>query len=113
MDWITATGGSWYVNWSEEGFVGLLPAGLLTTMSTVEPLVGVPDGGETAVIELSLFTVKLVAALPPKWTEVTPVKPFPLMETVVPPSVSPMLGLTAPMVGETRPYPPTEIDCVA
>jgi len=46
-----------------------------------------------AVIEVGLFTVKLVAALAPTITAVAPVKLVPVMTTVVPPPVDPEVGL--------------------
>ena len=48
--------------------------------------------GETAVIWVSETTVKLVAATAPKSTLVAPVKPVPVMVTVVPPAVGPEVG---------------------
>ena len=48
--------------------------------------------GETAVIWVSETTVKLVAATVPKSTLVAPVKPVPVMVTVVPPVVGPEVG---------------------
>jgi hypothetical protein len=48
--------------------------------------VGGHAGGETAVICVSLSTVKEVAALAPNLTAVAPVKFLPVMTTVVPPS---------------------------
>jgi hypothetical protein len=49
--------------------------------------------GETAVIEVSEFTVKLVADNGPKRTLVAPVNPEPVMVTLVPPAVGPEVGL--------------------
>ncbi len=48
--------------------------------------------GEVAVIWVSETTVKLVAAVAPKATAVAPVKPVPVMVTVVPPAVGPEVG---------------------
>ena len=45
-------------------------------------------------IELSLFTVKVVAAVEPNMTAVAPVNPLPVIDTDVPPSVDPEVGLT-------------------
>jgi hypothetical protein len=46
-----------------------------------------------------LLTVKLVAAVLPKWTLVAFVKPVPVIVTLVPPAVGPVLGLTPVTVG--------------
>ena len=50
-------------------------------------------GGRRHGIWLELFTEN-VAAVPPKLTPVAPVKPVPLIVTVVPPVVGPDVGLT-------------------
>ena len=55
--------------------------------------------GVTAVIDVALFTVKLVALVLPKRTAVAPVKSVPVMVTVVPPAVGPLFGLTPEIVG--------------
>ena len=55
--------------------------------------------GVVAVIEVALFTVKLVAAVPPKVTAVAPVKFVPVMVTLVPPAVGPVFGDTVVTVG--------------
>ena len=56
--------------------------------------------GETAVILVEDTTVKLVAfPAPPKLTFVAPVKPVPLMVTVVPPAVVPEVGEMEVIVG--------------
>ena len=47
--------------------------------------------GEVAVIEVAELTVKLLAATPPKDTPVAPVKLVPVMLTLVPPAVVPLL----------------------
>lgn len=77
-----------------EGCRKLCPAGVVTVMSTGEP-VTVPEGigGDVAVMVVSELTVK-VAELPPKDTSVAPVNPEPVMVTVVPPAAGPELGLT-------------------
>jgi hypothetical protein len=74
------------VNWSE-ALVALVPAELVTFTSTV-PL----PAGEVAVIWLALTTTTLVAATPPKVTEVAPVKFEPFTVTDVPPAVGPLVG---------------------
>ena len=55
-------------------------------MSTIP----VPDG-DVAVICVPVF-VKMVAVEAPKFTAVAPVKPVPLIVTVVPPAVEPDVG---------------------
>src|SRR5262249_3137507 len=83
------------VNWSAELF-GLLPLIVSTVISTVPPVFTL---GETAVIEVAEFTVKLLALVKPKRTDVAPVKPVPVMVTVVPPLGGPWLGSTFVTVG--------------
>ena len=39
------------------------------------------------------------ALVPPKWTDVAPVKSVPVMVTLVPPAVAPMFGETPVIVG--------------
>ena len=57
-------------------------------------------GGEIAVIEVALFTVNEVAAVPPKDTEVAPLtKPVPVIVTVVPPALGPDDGEETVRVG--------------
>jgi hypothetical protein len=59
--------------------VVLVPAGVVTVRSTVPfPF------GETAVIDVAEFTVKLLALIAPKLTAVAPVRPVPVIVTVVP-----------------------------
>ena len=55
--------------------------------------------GETAVMSVEETTLKLVAATAPKSTEVAPVKPVPVMVTVVPPAGGPEVGEMAVMAG--------------
>ena len=55
--------------------------------------------GETPVILVDETTVKLVAATAPKRTWVAPVKPVPVMVTVVPPAGGPEVGEMAVMAG--------------
>ena len=67
-----------------------MPAPVVTATSTVPAACA----GVVAVICVTLFTVKL-AAVPPNVTPVvTPVKPVPVMVTLVPPLVGPVFGLT-------------------
>ena len=55
--------------------------------------------GDTAVMEVELFTVTLVAGIPPKVTVDVAVKPEPVIVTVVPPAVPPLLGVSELTVG--------------
>ena len=48
--------------------------------------------GTTATIVLASTTVKLVAGTPPNVTAVAPVRLVPVMVTVVPPRVVPLVG---------------------
>ena len=50
-------------------------------------------------IEVSEFTVKLVALTEPKLTPVAPVKPVPVRVTELPPTVEPKSELTPVTVG--------------
>ena len=71
-----------------------VPPGVVTVTSTVP----VP-AGLSAVITVSLTTVKFVAGFVPKSTAVAPVKPVPVIVTMVPPAAGPSFGLTAETVG--------------
>src|SRR5450432_3464163 len=53
----------------------------------------------TAVICVSEFTTKLAAAVPPNFTAVAPVKPVPVMTTLVPPLAGPEVGANPVTVG--------------
>ena len=64
--------------------VGDVPPGLVTVTSTMP----VP-AGLMAVIEVLLTTKKVVAGLVPKSTAVAPVKPVPVIVTIVPPVFGP------------------------
>lgn len=55
--------------------------------------------GETAVISVAETTLKLMAVMVPNVTLVAPVKPVPVMVTVVPPAVVPEVGATAVTAG--------------
>jgi hypothetical protein len=86
------------VNWSAE-LVVLVPPGVVTVTSTVPAAV---EAGLTAVIEVSgldVLGVRLVAAVLPKSTAVAPVKPVPVIVTLVPPDVEPVSGLMPVTVG--------------
>ena len=67
--------------------VALVPPAFVRVTSTVPP----GTAGETAVIEVLLVTVKLVAAAVPKCTDVAPVNPVPVIVTEVPPDAGPVL----------------------
>ncbi len=82
------------VNWSD-GEVALVPPAVVTVTSTV----AAPSAGEVAVMEVALFTVKLVAAVAPNFTAVAAVKPVPVMATLVPPAVGPLVGAMLVTVG--------------
>ena len=79
------------------GLVAEVPPGVVTITSTVPLLAGL-----IAVIWVSLSTVKLVAAVEPNETLVAPVKPLPVMVTLVPPFVDPLVGLTPVTVGRGK-----------
>src|SRR5487761_2529426 len=85
------------VKWSLAA-AALVPPGVTTRTSTVPAT----WAGLMAVMWLSLITVGVVP-MPPKLTEVAPVKPLPNIVTSVPPEVGPVAGLTAVTVGP-EPY---------
>ena len=72
-----------------------VPPGVVTVRLTTpaEPL------GLVAVIEVALFTVKLVAAVAPNFTELAELKLVPVTVTEVPPPVGPAIGEIAVTVG--------------
>src|SRR5690242_17850397 len=70
------------------GLVALVPPGDVTVTSTVATLAN----GATAEIDVSPFTVKLAAYVPPKRTAVAAVNPVPVIDSVVPPDAGPMVG---------------------
>jgi hypothetical protein len=78
--------------------VALVPVGAVTATSTV------PDAcaGDTAVIDVPLFTVNDAAAVEPKLTADAPVNPVPVIVTDVPPAVGPAFGETLVTVGPER-----------
>ncbi len=83
---IVGVGATEYVNWSAL-LVALVPAWVTTVTFTVP----VP-AGETAVMLVAEFTVIPVAGTVPKFTEVAPAKPVPMIVTEVPPVVGPLAG---------------------
>jgi len=74
--------------------VALLPADV-TTVTCTEPV----PAGETAVKLVAEFTVTLVAAVVPKFTEAALVKLVPMTVTEVPPAVEPLAGPMPDTVG--------------
>ncbi len=83
------------VNWSEGGSGLEVPDPVVTLMSTVPR----GSGGEVAVMEVALFTVRAEAATVPNLTWVAAVKLVPVIVTGVPSAADPVLGLTAVTVG--------------
>jgi hypothetical protein len=67
-------------------------------MTSTVPVV---PAGEVAVIDVAELTMTPVAAVAPNLTAVTPLKPVPVMLTLVPPAADPDPGLTAVTVGAT------------
>ena len=55
--------------------------------------------GAVTVIEVGLFTTRLVAAVPPMVTPVAPVKLVPVMVMLVPPAIGPLVGEILVTVG--------------
>ena len=84
------------MKWSAED-VAEVPL-VLVTVTSLAPAV---PAGAVAVIEVADLTVKLEAAVAPKSTAVTAVKPVPVMVTAVPPASGPAAGLTLVTVGVT------------
>jgi hypothetical protein len=85
------------VNWSA-GDVPDVPLAVFTVTSTTPTA----WAGAVTVIEVSEFTVKLVAAAVPKWMALAPVKPLPLIVTTVPPPLGPVAGVTPVTTGPLR-----------
>ena len=75
--------------------VAEVPLGVVTVTSTwpADP------ADETAVTEVAEFTTTPVAAFAPKCTAVAPVRLVPVMVTLVPPAVGPLVGATEVTVG--------------
>ena len=67
-------------------------------VTTTLAVPAVPDG-VVAVTDVSLTKTILVAAAPPIVTPVTPVKPVPVIVTLVPPKVGPVAGEIVVTVG--------------
>ena len=81
------------MNWSSVE-VGEVPPGVVTVISTVP----VP-AASTAVICVDELTVKLAAAVLPKFTVDAPVNPLPVMITLVPPVAGPVTGFKPVVAG--------------
>jgi hypothetical protein len=84
------------VNWSADD-VADVPPGVVTVISTVP----VP-AGLVAVIEVALFTVYEAAAVLPNFTPLAPVKPVPMIATLVPPVTGPTAGEMLVTAGITK-----------
>src|SRR5579863_756567 len=82
------------VNWSPDE-VAEVPPAVVTVTSTVPA----DSAGDVAVICVPELTVKVVAAVPPKFTALAPDRLVPVMMTVVPPAVGPLVGLSEDTVG--------------
>ncbi len=67
-------------------------------VTTVTSTVPVP-AGDVAVISVALTIVTPVAFVVPNLNAVAPVKPVPVIVTVVPPVAGPVAGLSAEIVG--------------
>jgi hypothetical protein len=89
----TAGAGS-YVNWSALE-VALVPPGVVTVTWTVPAM----PAGETAEIDVELFTTTPVAALAPKLTVAPETKPVPVIVTDWVPANGPSAGVTPVTVG--------------
>ena len=79
--------------------VAFVPAGVVTMTSTWESEMSSKLAGTMTVTEVGEPTVKLVACWPPKLTALAPVKPVPVMVTVVPPVSGPTAGLSSVTLG--------------
>ncbi len=89
------------MNWSAADVL-LVPPKVVTVTSTGVPgeqLEPEAHGGEVAVMEVSEFTVKAVAAVVPKSTAVAPVNPVPVIVTAVLPAGGPLAGEIVVTVG--------------
>ena len=75
--------------------VALVPPGVVTTTLAVPAA----WAGAVTVIEVGLFTTRLVAAVPPMVTPVAPVKLVPVMVMLVPPAIGPLVGEILVTVG--------------
>ena len=73
----------------------VVPPAVVTVMSTVPA----DPAGAVAVIWVAEFTVKLEALVAPNLTAVAPDKLVPVITTLVPPAVGPLVGETEATVG--------------
>jgi hypothetical protein len=96
---VTLVGGPGGVRYAKTsaGLTMLLPPALVTVKSTAPPA----PAGLTAVTCVSDTKWKLVAAVAPNLTPVTPVNLHPLMVTVVPPDAGPDAGTIEVTAGAT------------
>ena len=69
------------------------------TVVTVTPTTPAVSAGDTALIDVALFTTKLAALVEPNLTPDAPLKFVPLMVTVVPPPTGPPAGERPVTVG--------------
>src|SRR6185437_4839869 len=67
----------------------------VVTLTVTEPV----PAGDSALICVDESTVYEVAGVPPKFTTVAPVKPVPVITTIVPPDSGPLPGARAEIVG--------------
>jgi hypothetical protein len=67
----------------------------VTTVTSTAPV----PGGLVAVISVSESTIIITALTPPKSTAVAPVKPLPVIRTLLPPLVGPLAGEIAVTCG--------------
>ncbi len=75
--------------------VAEVPPAVVTVTSTL-PLL---PAGLTTVIWVSLSTLKLLAVVEPNETLVAPVKPEPVIVTLVPPAAGPLVGVIPDTIG--------------
>ena len=92
---LAMVGAEVYRNWSAAPVALVRLLAPVTVMSTVPAA----PAGAVAVIDVALTTVNDVAAVTLNFTAVAPVKPVPVMVTVVPPVTGPLAGLTLTMAG--------------
>ena len=86
-----------------------VPAGVVTRTSFAPAL----PIGDTAVIDVAEATTKLVAAIPPIFTLVAPVKFLPTIVIAVPPAAEPKLGLTDEMESPAFAHAPQSVSTCA
>jgi hypothetical protein len=80
-----------------------VPAEVPVPLSVVTLTVTAPTpAADSAVICVAELTTKLAALVPPNWTAVAPVKPVPVITTLVPPLAGPDVGARPVTVGAGR-----------